>query len=88
MAEDQHTCEYKEDSQHLQGLPLLFVSQADLLLCVKDGDQTTGFLAHTYILSAHLPVLAQMLESTINNSQEQLPRLPMIDDDCSAVRSL
>ena len=87
MAEDQYTCEYKEDTQHLQGLPLLFVSQADLLLCVKDGDQTTGFLAHRSVLTAHSPVLGEMLGLSFNNSQERLPYLPMVGDDCSAVRS-
>lgn len=81
---------YKEDRQHLLGVSPQFASQTDLLLCVKDGDHMLGFPVHAMIISAHSPVLCEVLESTSiprTPREGDLPRLPMTSDSRSAVCS-
>lgn len=81
--------EMKEDRQHLLGVSSLFASQTDLLLCVRDDafNQEWEFPVHRIIMSAHSPVLSDLLQSTLNQPQAQQSRLPMVDDCCWAVCS-
>lgn len=79
--------ECREDTQHLQGLPSLLVQQADVWLCVWEEGQIFAFPAHKTIIAAHSSVLSDLIHSALKPQDWQLPRLPMMDDSCAAVRT-
>lgn len=88
MEDSNDTSSFCEDRQHLQGIPTHFASQTDLLLTVQDGTETIGFPVHKTLVSAHSPVLSEMLDSLVHKQEQtQLPRLTMMDDSCAALRS-
>ena len=76
-----------EDVQHLESLDPSFVCQIDLVLCAQDGSNVLEFPVHSAIISSHSPILCRVLNDLheTGNKQQRL-RLPMVDDDCSAVR--
>lgn len=85
--------DYEKDTQHLESLSPRFASQVDIMLCCRDGQRKVAYPAHKTILSAHSPVLSKILEQlqpTSDNVKQQSARLfqlPMVDDDCAAIRS-
>lgn len=48
---------------HLQRLSQAFVSAADIVLSVNDGDTVVDLPAHSVVLSGHSPVLSELLQS-------------------------
>ena len=85
--------DYEEDTQHLEGLSPSFTSQVDVMLCCRDGQRKVAFPSHKTILSAHSPILSKILEELqptsddVKRQPERLPQLPMVSDDCAALRS-
>ena len=80
-----------EDVEHLKSLDPSFVSQVDLVLCASDGSSVVGFPVHIAIVSSHSPILSRCFEDLSKGREspnQHLPRFPMVDDDCSAVRSM
>lgn len=79
--------DFLEDVQHLQDLDPSFVSQVDLVVCAQDDSRVIGFPVHSHVISSHSPILSQVLRDLNETGTKQRPiRLPMVDDDCSAVR--
>ena len=77
----------QEDRAHLQGLDTTFAGNVNLILCAKDQERVIGFPVHKDIISAHSPVLCQIMgELTTSCSNPQ--QLPMVDDSCSAIRDI
>lgn len=80
---------FLEDVEHLQSLDPSFVSQVDLVLCAQDGSSKIGFPVHTAVIASHSPVLSRILKDLRETGNKQQPlRLPMVDDDCSALRDV
>ena len=80
-----------EDVEHLKGLDPSFSSQVDLVLCASDCSHVVGFPVHSVIISSHSPVLSQFIQELHkekDSTKQQLPRFPMVDDDCSAIRNM
>lgn len=80
-----------EDVEHLKSLDPAFLSQVDLVLCASDCSSVVGFPVHSVIISSHSPVLSQFLQEMNNERdsiKQHLPRFPMVDDDCSAIRDM
>ena len=84
--------DYKQDVHHLTALKPSFASEVDVVLCAFDGDRVVGFPVHKAVISQYSPVLSQALQDLFETSRpdkaQHLQRLPMIDDDCSAIRSM
>lgn len=82
-----------KDLRHLEGLPAEFTSKVDLILCVRQGAWNLGFPVHKSIISAHSPVLCEAIldlqppEDQADAQSSELLRLPLVDDNCSAVRA-
>ena len=55
---------YQEDRQHLEGLLPDFAAEVDLVLLVKDQQRTIGLPVHASWISAHSPVLGQLLNES------------------------
>ena len=88
----------QEDRQHLQGVSPLFVHETDLLLRATEQDLIFEFPVHRALIAAHSPVLHQMLvdleskalplTAKINTHQQYHLQVPMVEDDCAAVRAV
>lgn len=92
MLSDNTDCSYENDDQHLQGLATQFVSSVDLLLCARDDKLMFGFPVHRVIMLAHSPVLSNLSEDLPEldhreSRQQTMPRVPMTDDSCTAIRA-
>lgn len=85
----------QENRQHLQDLELTFVSTADVLLCVTQETDVTGYLVHSDVISDHSPVLSGILSELrqqdghiMQQPQHTHLRLPMVAESCSTVASV
>ena len=90
-------------THHLQRLAQAFVSAADIVLSVNDGDAVIDLPAHSVVLSGHSPVLSDLLQSirarepdaehAANSLQQptacssKLP-VPMVGDSLHEVQAL
>ena len=60
------------------------------LFYAKDGGSVLGFPVHSAIISAQSPFLSQVIADLKHkgSTEHQPAQLPMMEDDCSAVRSM
>ena len=87
MTGNETPLKYQEDRQHLEGLLPDFAAEVDLVLLVKDQQRTIGLPVHASWISAHSPVLGQLLNelrSAGKQDTEEISRLPMTDDSYAA----
>ncbi len=84
-------------THHLQRVSQAFVSAADIVLSVNDGDTVIDLPAHSVVLSGHSPVLSDLLQSikTRRPDAEQQPTacssklpVPMVGDSLHEVQAL
>lgn len=81
--------EYQEDRQHLEGLLPDVAAGVDLVLLVESEEHRVGLPVHAALMSAHSPVLGQLLlelrETGSKQHKQQTACLPMTDDSYAAV---
>ena len=79
----------QEDRQHLEGLLPAVAAGVDLVLLVRSEKRTVGLPVHAALISAHSPVLGQLLldlrATGGRHHNQQTACLPMMDDSYAAL---